>query len=183
MNVVQSVDARQRLAELPASGGSLVVRLDCCGVDLPARVVGVQGMRVSISAPIHLCSRPELGSHFAATWDCKTGVARATGTVESQRRVPPTWVLHIAGPIERLDVEPRFPDDSPGLLDLGDSRLPARIIDRSLHGVACLVPALAPLKPGQRVRVTVGRHERAGTIARVRPFGNQLRVGIRLDEV
>jgi hypothetical protein len=39
------------------------------------------------------------------------------------------------------------------------------------------------MEPGQRVSVRVGDHERAGTIARVRGFGNQVKVGIRLDEL
>ena len=89
-----------------------------------------------------------------------------------RRWVAPTWLQAL-----------RYPDDSPGTLDIGTARLPARVVDRSFNGVACVVPALANLRPGARVRVIVGRYERAGTIARVRSFGNQLRVGIRLDEL
>jgi hypothetical protein len=85
--------------------------------------------------------------------------------------------------VELLSVEERYPDDSPDFLDLGNARLPARIIDRSFHGVGCIVPGLARLEPGQRVTVTVGDHQRAGTISRVRGFGNLVRVGVRLDEI
>ena len=94
---------------------------------------------------------------------------------------PPTWVLLLNDDVEPIDIEERYPDDSPGTLDIGTARLPAQIVDRSLHGVGCVVPALVRLRPGQRVRVVVGAHDRAGVIARVRPMGNQLRVGVRLD--
>ncbi len=118
-----------------------------------------------------------------AIWESKTGVLRSTGYVESHRRLPPSWVLRFEGAIEKVLIEERYPDDSPGTLDVCGTRLPARVIDRSLHGAACLVPALVRLRRGQRVRITVGNHDRAGTIARVQPLGNQLRVGIRLDEI
>jgi hypothetical protein len=109
-------------------------------------------------------------------------VSRANG-VESSRPRPPTWNLRVSGPIERLEIEERFPDDSQRMLDIGISCPPARILDRSLHGVACVVPALTQLRPGRRVRVIVAKRDRAGTIARVRALNNQLRVGIRLDEL
>jgi hypothetical protein len=173
----------ERLSALPRAGEALSMRLACCNIDLPTRVVDVQGARVFVTAPLHVCRRSEIGAQFTATWESNRGVGRSSGTVESQRRHPPTWVLSVDGPIEFLDLEPRYSDDSPGLVDIGGTRLPARIVDRSLHGVGCVVPALAALRPGQRVRVIVGRHSRAGTIARVRPFGTQLRLGIRLDEV
>jgi hypothetical protein len=150
---------------------------------LPTRVVESESDAITVRAPVHLCRRPEVGMKFSAVWDCTTGVARSAGVVQSQRRVPPTWILHFQGPIEHFVVEERYPDDSPGTLDLGEQRLPARIIDRSLHGVACVVPAVVRVERGQRVRVIVGRHEREGTVARVSNLGNQLRVGIRLDPV
>ncbi|HET9730875.1 MAG TPA: PilZ domain-containing protein [Acidimicrobiia bacterium] len=176
-------EAQQAAAERPHPGAPLSLRLTCCGRDLPTRVLDVDGTRVSVTAPVHLCKRAELGMEFTAVWEGKTGVARSGGTIESQRRLPPTWVLALEAPIERLDIEERYPDDSPGTLEVGDTRLPARFIDRSLHGVACLVPALIRLEQGQRVRVIVGKHEREGAIARVQSIRNQLRVGIRLDEL
>jgi hypothetical protein len=183
VNGSTTVPEERQLARLPHGGESLSLRLDCCGEDLPTRALELQGSRVFVSAPLHLCRRSEIGAGFIATWDAKAGVCRSSGTVESLRRHPPAWVLRFEGSVDVLDIEKRFSDDSAGLLDIGDARLPARIIDRSLHGVGCLVPALTKLRPGQRVRVIVGRHDRAGTVARVRSFGNQLRVGIRLDDV
>jgi hypothetical protein len=158
--------------------------MDCCEVDLPARVLDTeQPTRVWITAPLHVCGKPEVGMHCVATWECSTGLARSNGTVEVQQQRPRRWRLCFDGRIEHLTIEERYPDDSPGFLDLGFARLPARITDRSFHGVGCVVPALAQLEPGQRVSVRVGDHERAGTIARVRGFGNQVKVGIRLDEL
>jgi hypothetical protein len=183
VNEARQREATSQLGELPYSGASLSLRLECCLVDLPARVLSAQGTQISVTAPVHMCKRQELGARVTAIWDCKTGIARSTGTVESQRRLPPTWVLNLDGAIEHLTLEERYPDDSPGMLDIGDKRVPARVVDRSLNGVGCLVPALVRLRPGQRVNITVGRHDRAGTIARVQPLHNQLRVGIRLDEI
>ena len=120
---------------------------------------------------------------IVAVWDCKTGAARAGGTVESQTRRPNAWVLELDAEIESLVIEERLPDDSAGTLEVGATTLPARIIDRSFHGVGCLVPAIVSLRPGQRARVIVGDHNRKGTIARVRRIGNQLRVGIELDDI
>ena len=187
--------AREHLAhqigEPPATGADLLLRLECCAVDLPSRVLEVPRtdgsdahlVRAWITSPIHLCGRPELGSRCIATWRGKTAFARATGTVESQQQRPRRWLLQFDSAIARIDIEERLPDDSPGFLDLGFTRLPARIVDRSYHGVGCVVPALAQMEPGQRVSVVVGDHKRAGTIARVRGFGNQVRVGIQLDEL
>ena len=174
---------RDTLAEAPNPGVTLSLRLECCAVDLPTRVLDVQGTSVFVTAPIHLCGRRELHARFSSTWESKTGIARSTGSVESQRRLPPTWVLKLEGPIERLEIEERFPDDTPGTLEVGSTRLPARVVDRSIHGAACVVPAMVRIQPGQRVRVIVGQHDRKGTVARVRPLANQLRVGIRLDDI
>jgi hypothetical protein len=190
MNGVRE-ELAQQIGEPPAPGADLFLRLECCAVDLPSRVLevprpdgsGAQLVRAWITTPIHICGRPELGSRFIATWRGKTCFARATGTVELQQQRPRRWLLQFDSAIARIDVEERLPDDSPGSLDLGFTRLPARIVDRSYHGVGCVVPALAPMEPGQRVSVVVGDHKRAGTIARVRGFGNQVRVGIQLDEL
>jgi hypothetical protein len=182
---VKDARARQRTQgtqELPYPGAPISVRLECCDIDLPSRVLEAQSTRVLITAPIHVCRRPEIGVQCTAIWESKTGVSRSTGYVESHRRLPPSWVLRFEGAIERVVIEERYPDDSPGTLDVSGTRLPARVVDRSLHGAACLVPALVRLRPGERVRITVGDHNRRGTIARVQPLGNQLRVGIRLDE-
>jgi hypothetical protein len=168
---------------MPPTGAALSLRLPCCTTNLPARVLTVDGNSISITAPVHLCGTPEANARLTAVWEGKTGFYRATGVVASKRQRPPSWVVALHAPIERLEIEPRYPDDSAGTLDVGASRLPARIVDRSLHGVACVVPALTQLRPGQRVRVIVGQHNRAGTIANVRPLNNQLRVGIHLDDV
>ena len=178
-------DRRQveQVRELPYVRAPISIRLECCDVDLPSRVLEVQPTRVLITAPIHPCRRPEVGVRCTAVWESKTGLLQSTGYVESHRRVPPSWVLRLEGVIERILVEERYPDDSPGTLEVNGSRLPARVIDRSLHGAACLVPALVRLRRGQRARLSVGDHARGGTIARVHPLGNQLRVGIRLDDV
>lgn len=171
-----------RVEAFPGQSVGLLVRMECCATDLPARVLDTeQPGRVWITAPIHLCRLPEVGMRFTATWESKTGLARSGGTIEAQQERPRRWQLQFDEPVEHLSVEERYPDDSPGFLDLGQTRLPARIIDRSYHGVGCIVPALAQLKPGQRVIVTVGEHRRAGAITRVRGFGNQVRVGVRLD--
>ncbi len=142
-----------------------------------------EGTRVTVTAPVHLCRRDEVGMRVTAVWDGKTGAARARGVVASQQRRPTAWVLQLEPAIEALDIEERFPDDSTGTIEVGATTLPARIIDRSYHGVGCLVPAIISLERGQRARVIVGVHKRKGTIARVRRIGNQLRVGIELDEV
>jgi hypothetical protein len=184
-------EAAHHIGERPAPGAELLLRLECCTIDLPSRVLEVpraQGgeahvLRAWITSPIHLCGRPEIGTRCTATWQSKTGLARSTGEVELQQQRPRRWLLRLDDKIERIASEERLPDDSPGMLDLGFARLPARIIDRSFHGVGCVVPALAQLKPGQRVSVHVGNHKRTGTIARVRGFGNQVRVGIQLDEL
>jgi hypothetical protein len=176
-------ETRERTAELPYPGASISLRLECCYTDLPARVLDADANRVSISAPVHLCRRPEIGMRFSAVWEHKTGMARSGGVVESQSRLPRNWVLQLAQPIEPLLIEKRYADDSPATLIVDGTRVPARVVDRSENGVGCMVPALVKLEPGQRVRVTVGNHDRAGAVARVRPLGNQLRVGIRLDEL
>ena len=158
------------------------VRLQCCTTDWPEHVFSTRtGHAVSITAPIHLCRRSPLDATFDTIWDSKTGPARASGVVESVRPRPPTWVLLLNDDVEPIEIEERYPDDSPGTLDIGTARLPAQIVDRSFHGVGCVVPALVHLRPGQRVRVVVGVDHRAGVIACVRPLGNQLRVGVRLD--
>src|SRR6476620_3148614 len=127
MNEMLRAAGAAGVGDLPYPGAAILLRFSCCVIDLPARVLEVQDTRVTISAPIHLCRRPETGARFTATWDCKTGVARASGTVESQRPRPPTWVVALDGAIERIDVEQRYPDDSPGVLDIGTARLPARV--------------------------------------------------------
>jgi hypothetical protein len=175
--------AAPKARDVPHAGAALTLRLECCGRDLPARVLASEGSRVSITAPVHVCRRSVIGAALTAVWSSKTGTAKSTGTVESLRRLPPTWVLSLDDAIEPVEVEERFPDDSPGMLDIGGKRVPARVVDRSLHGVGCLVPALVQLTPGQRVQIIVGKHERSGTVARVQPLHNQLRVGIRLDDV
>jgi hypothetical protein len=157
--------------------------LECCFSDLPARVLEGGSNRVSITAPVHLCRRSEIGLRFTAVWEHKTGMARSSGVVEAQNRVPRSWVLQLDGAVETFVLEKRYSDDSPATLIVDDTRVPARVVDRSESGVGCMVPALAKLEVGQRVQVIVGNHDRAGTIARVRPLGNQLRVGIRLDDV
>lgn len=178
-------DRRQleQVRELPYVRAPISIRLECCDVELPSRVLEVQSTRVLITAPIHPCRRPELGVRCTAVWESKTGLMQSAGYVESHRRTPPSWVLRFEGAIEKILVEERYPDDSPGTLEVDGTRLPARVVDRSLHGAACLVPSLMKLRRGQRVRVSVGDHSRQGTIARVHSLGNQLRVGIRLDDV
>jgi hypothetical protein len=173
----------RRTAEAPAPGAALSLRLECCTTDLPTRVLEVEGTRVCVTAPVHLCRRQEIGMRVTAVWDCKTGAARAGATIESQPRRPNAWVLRLDAMIEALDIEERLSDDSAGVIEVGSTTLPARIIDRSYHGVGCLVPAIVTLQPGQRARIVVGEHKRKGTIARVRRIGNQLRVGVQLDDM
>ena len=183
VNRLRTPQQAQRVHELPYAGAPISLRLECCEIDLPSRVLDTQSTRVLITAPIHVCRRPEIGVQCTAIWESKTGLLRTTGYVESHRRLPPSWVLRLEGVIERVVIEERYPDDSPGTLEVDGARLPARVVDRSLHGAACVVPALVKLRRGQRVRIRVGNHDRRGTIARVQPLGNQLRVGLRLDDI
>jgi hypothetical protein len=177
----QRVSESRAAAELPYPSAPLTLRLECCNIDLPARVLEVLGTRVFITAPVHPCRRPELGVQCSAIWQCKMGLASSTGYVESHRRLPPSWVLRFEGPIEQVIIEERYPDDSPGTLIVDGTRVPVRVIDRSEHGAGCLVPAVVRLRVGQHVRIVVGKHERTGAVARVQVIGNQLRVGLRLD--
>jgi hypothetical protein len=180
---LQRVSETREAAELPYPSAPLTLRLECCNVDLPARVLEVLGTRVFITAPVHPCRRPEVGVRCSAIWQGKTGLAESKGYVESHRRLPPSWVLRFEGPIERVNIEERYPDDSPGTLIVDGARVPVRVVDRSVHGAGCLVPALVRLRVGQQVRIVVGKHERAGVVARVQLLGNQLRVGLRLDDL
>ena len=146
------------------------LRLPCCMTDLPACVLNGATNGSRSPRRVHVCGVQAVGGDCTAVWEHKSGVARDMGASKSQRSWPPTWVLQFEGPVENVEVEERLPDDSPGTLVVGEHRLPAEIVDRSLYGWCVSRPRARPA-PGRscadrRGRPRPDRRDRTRSIRR-----------------
>jgi hypothetical protein len=146
-------------AEWPETGTPIRVLVREDPREYPSRIHEGGGPLLLVAAPRKLAvSQPSPGDQIMLSWGAKYGARTCrTRLVGIEVRPTPGWRLQaIEAPVEvQRRRHARIPVDRRVVIHLGDRSVPARMVDRSLHGARCFVPVSTRLEVGDVVDIEI----------------------------
>ena len=169
-------------AEWPDAGTAIRVLVRDDPTEYPSRVHEGGTAMLLVAAPRKLAvSQPSPGDTIHVSWGAKYGARMLrTRLVSIEARPTPGWRL------EALDApvtvqrrrHARIPVDRSVVIRFGGRSVPARMVDRSLHGARCFVPVSTRLDVGDLVDIEIEADDvvHGATVLRAEAVEGQLQI-------
>jgi len=147
-----------------------------------SRVHEADGIRLLVAAPRKLVvSQPAPGDTIHVSWGAQYGARmRRTRLVGIEVRPTPGWRLEALEPSVQVQRRrhARIPVDRSVVIRFGGRSVPARMVDRSLHGARCFVPVSTRLDVGDIVDIEIESDDvvHGATVLRADAVEGQLQV-------
>ena len=168
--------------EWPASGTTIRVLVRDDPREYPSRVHEGDGPTLLVAAPRKLAvSQPAPGDTIHLSWGAKYGARMCrTRLVGIEVRPTPGWRLEaLETPVEvQRRRHARIPVDRQVVIRFGGRSVPARMVDRSLHGARCFVSVSTRLDVGDVVEIEIEADDivRGATVLRADAVEGQLQI-------
>jgi len=168
--------------EWPASGTTIRVFVRDDPTEYPSRVHEGDGPTLLVAAPRKLvASQPSPGDTIHLSWGAKYGARMCrTRLIGIEVRPTPGWRLEaIETPVEvQRRRHARIPVDREVVIRFGGRSVPARMVDRSLHGARCFVSVSTRLDVGDLVDIEIEADDivRGATVLRADAVEGQLQI-------
>jgi hypothetical protein len=168
--------------EWPASGTTIRVLVRDDPREYPSRVHEGDGPTLLVAAPRKLAvSQPAPGDMIHLSWGAKYGARMCrTRLVGIEVRPTPGWRLEaLETPVEvQRRRHARIPVDREVVIRFGGRSVPARMVDRSLHGARCFVSVSTRLDVGDVVEIEIEADDivRGATVLRADAVEGQLQI-------
>ncbi len=169
-------------AEWPAVGTAIRVLVRDDPTEYPSRVHELDPPQLLVAAPRKLvASQPSPGDTIHVSWGAKYGARMCrTRLVGIEVRPTPGWRLEaLEAPTEvQRRRHARIPVDRSVVIRFGDRSVPARMVDRSLHGARCFVPVSTRLDVGDVVDIEIESDDvvHGATVLRADAVEGQLQI-------
>ncbi len=150
--------------------------------EYPSRIHEGGGPLLLVAAPRKLAvSQPSPGDTIMLSWGAKYGARTCrTRLVGIEVRPTPGWRLEaIETPVQvQRRRHARIPVDRSVVIRFGGRSVPARMVDRSLHGARCFVPVSTRLDVGDVVDIEIEPDDmvHGATVLRAEAVEGQLQV-------
>jgi PilZ domain len=168
--------------EWPDAGTAIRVFVRDDPTEYPSRVHEGGGPILLVAAPRKLAvSQPSPGDTIHLWWGAKYGARMCrTRLMSIEVRPLPGWRLEaLETPVEvQRRRHARIPVDRSVVIRFGGRAVPARMVDRSLHGARCFVPVSTRLDVGDVVEIEIEGDDvvHGATVLRAEAVEGQLQV-------